>query len=425
MKKIVALSGIILTAAIFTACKKKYDTPPLKTVNEGASISINQLKARVPSNSSFYRFGSGDTNIYATVIGDEVSGNLYKQVFIRDEQNGAIQLNLTNAGGLRIGDKIRINLNNMLLTNVSSMIALDSVDIGKSVVKLSSGNPVTPTEVTIAQIQAGTVPSNTATSLQSQLVIIKDAEFLEKNMPFADAIGKGSINRALKQCNSSSTVTVRTSGYANFASKNTPTGNGTIIALVTQYNNTMQLTIRNYNEIVMNNLGCPILPPPPGTFMLKDFNDGSATSGGWSNQNVSGNINWTTAALGTWANKPYGNISNYVNAANVACESWLISPAVDLTSSTAPILNFMNAYNYTGPALTVWISTNYTSGLPSTASWTQLTFTASTGGFAFVNSGNISLNAYKTSNVRVAFKYTGTSTSGSTWEIDDVVIKEQ
>ena len=46
------------------------------------------------------------------------------------------------------------------------------------------------------------------------------------------------------------------------------------------------------------------------------------------------------------------------------------------------------------------------------------------GNYVFVNSGNINLSAYKASNVRIAFKYSGSSSDGSTWELDDVLIKE-
>jgi hypothetical protein len=94
-----------------------------------------------------------------------------------------------------------------------------------------------------------------------------------------------------------------------------------------------------------------------------------------------------------------------------------------LSGSTNPILVFQNAYNYTGPTLQLMVSTNYVSGLPSTATWTPLTFNASPGGFAFVNSGNISLNAYKVNGVRIAFKY-ATTGSGATWEVDDVAVIE-
>jgi hypothetical protein len=423
MKKIIALSGIILAAILLNSCKKKYDTPPLKSVNDGAQISANEMKARVPSNSSFYRFGIGDTNFYAIVTADEMSGNLYKTVYVRDDNNGAIQLNLTSTGGLRTGDKIRINMNNLMVINVNSMIAIDSVDIGKSLVKISSGNPVTPLEVTIAQIQAGAVPTNT-NSLQSQVVILKEVEFTEKNKTFADAIGKASVNRALKQCNSSSTVTVRTSGYANFASKLTPAGNGTLIAVVTQYNNTMQLTIRDYAEINMPNTGCPVPPPAPGTYLSKDFTDNSVTSGGWSIANVIGSINWTTASTTSVTASPFAIINNYISAGNQpACETWLISPAVDLSASSAPSFSFSSAVFFSGPAAQVLVSTDYTSGSPSTASWTALsaTFASSDN---FTPSGNISFSAYKTANVRVAFKYTGSANSGLRLKIDNIRIGE-
>lgn len=60
---------------------------------------------------------------------------------------------------------------------------------------------------------------------------------------------------------------------------------------------------------------------------------------------------------------------------------------------------------------TVWVSLDYTSGLPSTATWTQIptNFTnAST--WDFYNSGDLSLSAYANKKIRVAFKYTSTAT---------------
>jgi hypothetical protein len=162
----------------------------------------------------------------------------------------------------------------------------------------------------------------------------------------------------------------------------------------------------------------------PGLYLKKNFNDGSVTSGGWATKNVIGSINWATSTLGSWVNKPYAQITNYVSPSNFACETWLISPLMNLSNSTNPVLSFQNAFNYTGPALQLMISTNYTSGLPATATWTPLTYTASAGGFAFANSGNISLSAYKTAGVTIAFKYTGTGSSGSTWEVDDVAVVE-
>ncbi len=70
------------------------------------------------------------------------------------------------------------------------------------------------------------------------------------------------------------------------------------------------------------------------------------------------------------------------------------------------------------------ISTDYTSGAPSTGTWTQLNPTWSTGTFVWLNSGNLDLSPYKNINVHIAFKYQGSSSDGSTWEIDNILVKE-
>jgi len=57
-------------------------------------------------------------------------------------------------------------------------------------------------------------------------------------------------------------------------------------------------------------------------------------------------------------------------------EDWLISPKINLSGVTAAKLSFEHAGNYftnVAESTTIWISENYTDGLPSTATWTQLT----------------------------------------------------
>ncbi|HEY9084120.1 MAG TPA: choice-of-anchor J domain-containing protein, partial [Vicingaceae bacterium] len=150
--------------------------------------------------------------------------------------------------------------------------------------------------------------------------------------------------------------------------------------------------------------------------------DQSITSGGWTTQLVTGTYNWTTSDAGSTGNF-YGMMSNWTGSGNVASEAWLISPAIDLSASTNATFDFRNASNFSGPNMEVLVSTDYDGvSAPSTATWTQLGANLSTGGFAWVSGGPLSLNSYLTNGVYLAFKYTGTASSGKTWEVDDIVV---
>ena len=162
-----------------------------------------------------------------------------------------------------------------------------------------------------------------------------------------------------------------------------------------------------------------------GLVLNKDFNDDDPFSQGWMQYAVTGNYaNWETSSAGGAPN-PYAVISNYDGSGNIDTDNWFISPSFDLSGASSPTLSFDNAENFGGPALELKISTDYVSGDPNTGTWTDITSFAnwSSGGFTFVNSGSIDLTPYISGNVHIAFRYTGTSSTGSTWELDNIVIK--
>ncbi len=412
---------LIALLPLLSFCKKEFDTPPVKQASDGNKISIAQIKAKYFTNIN-YKFKS-DSNLYCVVTADEVSGNFYKEVYVRDA-SGALHVKLKYSGGLYIGDSIRINLKGIVLNAYSGLIQLDSVDLEKNVVKLASGLNPTPIEMSLQQILSNTSATNMA---QSQLVKINQVEFIENNrgVLFADPVNRTAKNLGLYSCSGHS-ISLRTSGYANFAAELSPKENGYLIAIVGQYGEKegdMQLSLRQLNDISMQGDLCASNTVSL-IYLKKDFNDNSIVSGSWTQQKSLGNILWSTSSAGSAAS-PYAKISNYVSGTNQECETWLISPPLNLSASTKPILSFRNAYNYEGPILKLYVSTNYTSGLPNTATWIEINFTHSGGNWNFVSSGTLNLSAYKTDKVHFAFQYTGSSTNGSTWEIDDVLVKEE
>lgn len=133
-----------------------------------------------------------------------------------------------------------------------------------------------------------------------------------------------------------------------------------------------------------------------------------------------------------WAGTTYGaTMTGFVSSVYNANEDWLISPAINLSGKTSAVLSFMHTINKGVVANmqanhTLWVSTNYTSGLPSTATWTQVTIPTYPGGadWTFVSSGNIALPAsvLGSSNCRIAFKYMSSVSDAATWEIKTLKI---
>ncbi len=407
MKKI--FLAILIIPFFTQSCRKEFDSPPKVEVPVGNLVTIKQIKQWYQDSGSFSV--TNDLSMYVTFNSDERSGNLYKTVYVQDK-TGAIALSLLFSGGVYSGDSVRIYLKGTYITERNGLLSIDSVNTDNNIIKISTQKFINPITTTLSAI-------NSLDTLQSYLVKLENVQFKFSDVgkTYADGINKSSRNIYIEDCDGNEII-LRNSGYANFANTIVPSTKGTLIAVVGEYNGDKQLYIRDINDVQFtDSTRCP-----GSTFFLyKDFNDNSITSGGWSIQKVIGNTDWYIFTL---SGNPMAAISNYSGGSNSQAENWLISPSLNLSSSINPILTFRNAYKYTGDALKLYVSTNYTSGLPATATWTEIPFTLSPGNFTFVNSGNINLSAYKSSNVRIAFKYTGTNSNGSTWELDDIKVSE-
>jgi hypothetical protein len=162
------------------------------------------------------------------------------------------------------------------------------------------------------------------------------------------------------------------------------------------------------------------------TFITDDWTGGSLTSNNpWTSVTSDVSYDWEGSDLGSPGN-PYARMDNY-DGANNAVTAWMITPLLDLSTSTTPVLSFKNAYNFAGDALEMYVSTDYVGGDPgSMGTWIDITSSInwSTGGFAWVGSGDVDLTTYISATTYLAFKYTGTGTDGSTWEIDNFLVKE-
>ena len=404
MKKLILLSVL---GAFAVSCEKEPDQPPVDSIDAGQVITIDSLRNWQSSVSPEKVSIQEDLHVYAIVTMDESEGNIYKALYIQDHTAG-INMRLSAGSDFLVGDSVRVSLKGAIISEYAGVIQLDSIDVETAIVRQSSGNSFSPETKSIDQI---------TTADEGRLIKIENIQFMAPELPntFADAANQSSENRLIEDCDGN-TIIVRTSGFANFAGTDLPAGNGSIVCIVNQFNGELQLIVRSLSDVKMTGTRCA------GQLINKNFDDESITSGGWIVQQVTGTLTWTTSTLGG-APSPYAMMSNWNGSSNEINESWLISPSLDLSASTGPTLSFINAYNYSGNPLQLLVSTNYSgTGDPNGATWTALPATWSGGSWAWVSSGTIDLSGYLQSNVRIAFKYTGSSSSGSTWEIDDIIV---
>ncbi len=412
MKKLILIPTVIFTTLVFTNCKKTADLAPTRNLADGSNYSVTQLKAIATSTNS-HRFTT-ENYFTGVVIADEISGNFYKEVYVRDAANtGGLHFKfLTTGSNLFIGDSVRLNLKNydVNIDPTTQILEIDSVSFDKNIAKFASGANPQPIALTLAD---GKYATN-----YGDLVTINRVSFASgfTGVQYSDPIKQISGNNNIQDC-FGNTVIVRTSNYALFGQQLTPTGFGAITGIATSYNGAAQMAIRTPNEVYMNG------PSTCNTYITKNFNDNLIASGNWTQVSVSApSVIWKT---GTFGSVTSATISGFGQNA----ENWLISPSINLSAASNPILAFRTAAKYAGLVLEVWISSNYTTGLPSTGTWTQLSGFAlspnnATSSYVWTASGPVSLNAFKNANTHIAFRYTSTTTSASNWELDDIIVGE-
>jgi hypothetical protein len=131
---------------------------------------------------------------------------------------------------------------------------------------------------------------------------------------------------------------------------------------------------------------------------------------------------WAQSASYGWKASAYKN-------GNQAAESWLVSPVIDLTSATAPVMTVNHALNYLSGAtatdfVNICISTDYTDDATK-ATWSTLTVPTWPAGtdWNFIDSGDISLLAFAGKKVTVALHYKSTTATAPTWEVKSLSVK--
>lgn len=266
MKNILNLFLLAL-ALSFSACVDlEFDSPPVAGEDPAlkANITIKDLKARHLSG-AFEKIDE-DLILSAVVVADDRSGNYYKTLVVQDSSSG-IELKINSTGlfndfpigrrvyvkakGLTMGDYngvIQLGLGTYLDGSNERLSSIEEALIPTYVTKGPRNQPL-PTKVkSITELAEGDI---------STLVELNDVQFsvVDTGQALADAVGKVSVNRTIQDCNNK-TLILRTSGFADFASKTAPGTKGKITGIYSVFGRDKQLFLREYSDLQLKDARC-------------------------------------------------------------------------------------------------------------------------------------------------------------------------
>ena len=392
---------LAMVGMMFTACKKEYPEPPIQDLPIGTVYTIDEILAMEPGT-----VFTDDASVYGIITADEVSGNLYKAAFMQDRATGAaIELYLNAVSGVRIGDSVRIYLKDVTYAMYNNLPQLSNFEADGHIVILANNKPIEPKVTTIADVNAG--------NHLAQLIRLENVRFTEQNT-FADPSGYG--NRTLADpTDYSQTVLVRTSNYANFANDSLPQGTGSLVAIATVYNSTWQLLLRSARELEFDGY------VPGGDNGLPYYQDFASSFGTYTTYDVAGPQSWEI-------DYSTAKMTGYANSTNYANEDWLISAKFSLenVSSASLTMTYIARYfNNLDSDITLQVSSDYTSGDPTLATWTQVpaTWISGSNWTDFVAT-TVDLSPFVGQKICVAVKYVSDDVKAGTIEVQSILIQE-
>lgn len=404
MTKIAYKISLLLTVAVFllTSCKRELDVAPIATYDGKATHTIAQLLEYHPLTAGFtYDTLPKGIVIQGVVISSDKEGNCYKYITIDDGTAGVqIKINSTSLYmNYPIGQRVFVNCDGLVLGDYGmlpqlgwwendGMVGINSNVLYKYIFKDGApGQVPEPIELTsVYQIQD---------NMYNRLVRIKGCHFKYPGQRFAETTSSGTSNDIVVE--GGGEIVLYTSRYADFASQLTPEGTFDIVAILSRFRTTNQLTLRFLSDI-----STPVVPPVATEIVVSSLDlSQNPLDNGWINKTISGS-SWEYMA---------GNAMRIVGTAG-SNDSWLISPAINATNYDNLTLSFTHrSLSGTGNRQ-VYYSTTYTGGDIVESEWHSMNVSDFNTTFTTYNAILVD-ELLSSNNVRFAFRYN--DNTNSTW----------
>jgi hypothetical protein len=247
----IILTAVIALSLAFSSCKKEeFDVTPTFSVPAGDTLlTIAELKAMHSGTLDSIKHNYW---IQGVITGNDESGNIYKTIYIQDA-TGGILLSL-NAKSMylnyKVGQQIYVKLYNLVYgyyggtPQLGAMYNSSTGQLAEVAIPRHLFKNGFPGSLPAPKIVNGV--ADLALDKVQTLVQLDSVAFPEAGQPYSLTSATTNRNVTMKD---GSTIVLRTSNYATFTDSILPTGRGTIIAILGNFNGTYQLTIRNTNDV--------------------------------------------------------------------------------------------------------------------------------------------------------------------------------
>lgn len=428
---------LIASLALF-ACERDYDAPLLtepEYTGPAANITISELRTQnAAATEDAPIIITQDQVLKAVITGNDESGNIFKKIYLQDE-TGAIEMEVDQSSVYNyypVGQTVYVDLNGLSISVFGGEQQLGHPegynyrtpweDFQKHVSKDGWEDPNSVKPIVLDDISTiNTAPD----TYKFKLIQFTGVTFQNGGKGiFAPEDGYGEEYITDSHGN---TIMVRTSNYASFAGNGLPEGKGNVTGILGRYNGTWQFTLRTASDVSdftgnsENEEGGNEDTETPSGETTTIFEETFATNQG------AFTIDEKTLPEGgsyVWKHDTY-NDDNFMKASAFiggakASESWLVSPAIDLSQVTNATLTFDHAHKFAGTPseeLTLWAAE------ANTENWRQLTIDkyGTNNDYNFVTA-TIDLSTYAGKTIQFAFKYVSTTAAAGTWEIKNVKV---
>ena len=244
---------LIATILLLSGCDEKFEAPPVKMPvysGQPENITVAEFReqyATRPSRTVIVE----DYILRAVIIANDISGNIYKQIYVADNTGGiniGIDQNSIYASN-RVGQEVFIKLKGL-----SSVVYGGELQIGY---RGTYANRI-PWEIYREHISFNGFPD--AITVRAKAITIPQITdnmvntLVElRNVSFVNAGGNFTTDNAITEemiiDSEGNTLAVRTSSYCDFANDRLPAGKITLVGILGRYDGSWQFILRNKNDI--------------------------------------------------------------------------------------------------------------------------------------------------------------------------------